>query len=179
VRQLRLTYNYWRKGGYTRGSEDYRWAVIKKYFNEPIWVIFNAIIISLFQSVLLALVTTPTYILLLASYVKPELGSEDVLWPQILGGLLMVEFYADNQQWGTPLHPFPSLTYRTDSSQPTKKRSASTAPPPKSPPTTPPPTSTAASAPPASGATAATPTSPPSRPSGSSCTSGGASRPGR
>ncbi len=23
--QVRLTYNYWRKGGYNVGSEDYRW----------------------------------------------------------------------------------------------------------------------------------------------------------
>lgn len=23
--QLRLTFNYWRKGGYSIGSEDYRW----------------------------------------------------------------------------------------------------------------------------------------------------------
>lgn len=25
--QIRLTFNYWRKGGYTVGSEDYRWYV--------------------------------------------------------------------------------------------------------------------------------------------------------
>lgn len=23
--QIRLTYNYWRRGGYKVGSEDYRW----------------------------------------------------------------------------------------------------------------------------------------------------------
>ena len=25
--QIRLTFNYWRKGGYQIGSEDYRWFV--------------------------------------------------------------------------------------------------------------------------------------------------------
>lgn len=25
--QIRLTFNYWRKGGYNVGSEDYRWSV--------------------------------------------------------------------------------------------------------------------------------------------------------
>lgn len=25
--QIRLTFNYWRKGGYQIGSEDYRWYV--------------------------------------------------------------------------------------------------------------------------------------------------------
>lgn len=27
VLQIRLTFNYWRKGGYQIGSEDYRWYV--------------------------------------------------------------------------------------------------------------------------------------------------------
>lgn len=27
VPQIRLTFNYWRKGGYQIGSEDYRWYV--------------------------------------------------------------------------------------------------------------------------------------------------------
>lgn len=27
VPQIRLTFNYWRRGGYQIGSEDYRWYV--------------------------------------------------------------------------------------------------------------------------------------------------------
>lgn len=30
VLQIRLTFNYWRKGGYQIGSEDYRWYVNRK-----------------------------------------------------------------------------------------------------------------------------------------------------
>lgn len=29
---LRLTYNFWRKGGYTSVGEDYRWAYIRKNY---------------------------------------------------------------------------------------------------------------------------------------------------
>jgi steroid 5-alpha reductase family enzyme len=29
---LRLTYNFWRKGGYKKGGEDYRWAYIRKNY---------------------------------------------------------------------------------------------------------------------------------------------------
>jgi len=47
----RLTYNYWRKGGYTVGSEDYRWAIVKKDINTPLWIIFNLTFISIIQSV--------------------------------------------------------------------------------------------------------------------------------
>jgi hypothetical protein len=47
----RLTFNYWRKGGYTIGSEDYRWQVVKDYVG-PFWMfIFNIVFISLAQSV--------------------------------------------------------------------------------------------------------------------------------
>ena len=31
----RLTYNYWRKGGYKIGEQDYRWVHVKKMFNYP------------------------------------------------------------------------------------------------------------------------------------------------
>lgn len=30
---LRLTYNFWRKGGYAKGGEDYRWAYLRKNWN--------------------------------------------------------------------------------------------------------------------------------------------------
>ena len=49
--QVRLTYNYWRKGGYNYGSEDYRWEVLRKYINPPLFFLFNVVFISLVQSV--------------------------------------------------------------------------------------------------------------------------------
>ena len=49
--QARLSYNYWRKGGYSIGSEDYRWNVLREYISPPLFFIFNVVFISLAQSV--------------------------------------------------------------------------------------------------------------------------------
>lgn len=48
---LRLTYNYWRKGGYQIGSEDYRWGLVKKKIGQPAFFLFNVLFISSVQSV--------------------------------------------------------------------------------------------------------------------------------
>lgn len=47
----RLTFNYWRKGGYQVGSEDYRWNIVKDYTGPAVMFIFNVIFISLAQNV--------------------------------------------------------------------------------------------------------------------------------
>ena len=47
----RLTFNYWRKGGYQIGSEDYRWNVVKDYVGTPVMFLFNVVFISLLQNV--------------------------------------------------------------------------------------------------------------------------------
>jgi len=47
----RLTFNYWRKGGYSVGSEDYRWATVKNYAGPVTMFIFNVVFISLAQNV--------------------------------------------------------------------------------------------------------------------------------
>jgi hypothetical protein len=47
----RLTFNYWRKGGYSIGSEDYRWNIVKDYVGYWPMLIFNITFISFFQNV--------------------------------------------------------------------------------------------------------------------------------
>ncbi len=47
----RLTFNYWRRGGYQIGSEDYRWEVVKNYVGAPAMFVFNVVFISLVQNV--------------------------------------------------------------------------------------------------------------------------------
>ena len=47
----RLSYNYHRKGGYSIGSEDYRWEVLRQYINPPLFVLFDIVFISFLQSV--------------------------------------------------------------------------------------------------------------------------------
>lgn len=65
VWSVRLTFNYWRKGGYSIGSEDYRWEVVKKNVGPLVMFIFNILFISLAQSVRLLLsVYDPTWPLL-------------------------------------------------------------------------------------------------------------------
>ncbi len=47
----RLTFNYWRKGGYQIGSEDYRWEIIQKYIGQPWFFLLNLLFISSLQIV--------------------------------------------------------------------------------------------------------------------------------
>lgn len=49
--QTRLTFNYWRKGGYSVGSEDYRWEIIRQKVPAPLFFVFNVLFISTAQSV--------------------------------------------------------------------------------------------------------------------------------
>lgn len=49
--QMRLSFNYWRKGGYSIGSEDYRWELLREKIPRPLFFIFNVLFISLAQSV--------------------------------------------------------------------------------------------------------------------------------
>lgn len=95
----RLTYNYWRKGGYSIGSEDYRWDVLKEYISPPLFFIFNVVFISLAQSILLFLVATPTYVLLLSTKSTPAWTTADVVFSRAWGFLVFLAFYADGQQW--------------------------------------------------------------------------------
>ncbi|EXJ77368.1 hypothetical protein A1O3_09594 [Capronia epimyces CBS 606.96] len=101
----RLTYNYFRKGGYSVGSEDYRWAIVKEHIGPAVFFVFNVLFISLYQSLLLFSVTTPTYVLLLtqrlATY-SPQTPSWD--WKDTLAGSIIlfcigISFVADQQQW--------------------------------------------------------------------------------
>lgn len=52
---LRLTFNYWRKGGYSVGSEDYRWKIIQDKIGNVAFVALNLVFISTLQIVSLSL----------------------------------------------------------------------------------------------------------------------------
>ncbi|KAF2850144.1 DUF1295-domain-containing protein [Plenodomus tracheiphilus IPT5] len=96
----RLTFNYWRKGGYQVGSEDYRWNIVKDYVGAPGMFIFNVTFISLGQNILLWLITTPTYILLLSSRIQGnELTTYDTFFGRAMLVVVVLEFFADQQQW--------------------------------------------------------------------------------
>ncbi|TGJ87725.1 hypothetical protein E0Z10_g1044 [Xylaria hypoxylon] len=95
----RLTFNYWRKGGYEIGSEDYRWEIIRGRCHPVIFFIFNATFISFIQSILLFLLAAPTYVILLASKIEPKVGLVDLLFTITELALVLSEWFSDQQQW--------------------------------------------------------------------------------
>ncbi|KAK0124343.1 hypothetical protein ONS95_009312 [Cadophora gregata] len=99
VWSLRLTFNYWRKGGYSIGSEDYRWEVLRQKIHPGLFFVFNVLFISLAQSILLFLITTPTYVMLLAGRIGGGLTTADMVFVRVLMALVLLEFFADQQQW--------------------------------------------------------------------------------
>ncbi|KAM3548808.1 hypothetical protein MY1884_009016 [Beauveria asiatica] len=97
---IRLTFNYWRKGGYNIGSEDYRWCIVMKQVSRPVSFLFNVTFISFFQSVLLfAFSAAPTYNILLTTRFEPEITKADWMYFYIILGLVLSEWISDGQQW--------------------------------------------------------------------------------
>ncbi|KAI9737580.1 MAG: hypothetical protein M1834_009735 [Cirrosporium novae-zelandiae] len=96
---LRLSFNYWRKGGYSIGSEDYRWAILRKKISPPLFVLFNLGFISFWQSILLFLITTPTYVIFLSTRISPDFEFADVVFSRLLLAFILLSFFADQQQW--------------------------------------------------------------------------------
>lgn len=103
--QVRLTYNYYRRGGYSIGSEDYRWEIVKKTVGSALFFLFNVTFISLAQPILLFLITTPTYIMLLAGRLVtlskdvPAWEIGDSIATFVMLSCVVTTYIADQQQW--------------------------------------------------------------------------------
>ncbi|KAI5926575.1 hypothetical protein F4810DRAFT_545012 [Camillea tinctor] len=95
----RLTFNYWRKGGYSVGSEDYRWEIIRGRVHPALFFVFNVTFISFIQSILLFLLAAPTYVILLASEFEQGITTADLAFTAIQLGLVLSEWFSDQQQW--------------------------------------------------------------------------------
>ena len=96
---MRLTFNYWRRGGYSIGSEDYRWDILRQYISAPLFFIFNVVFISTAQPVLLFIITAPTYLLLLTTIVSPQWSTGDLIFSRVMVGCVLLAFFADQQQY--------------------------------------------------------------------------------
>jgi len=99
---LRLTYNFYRKGGYNiipwKGEEDYRWGILRKHqvFQKGLRItLFNLFFISFYQQLLILLFCTP--ILIAAEYTKANLSGIDYLAAISMFGFILIETKADNQ----------------------------------------------------------------------------------
>lgn len=93
---IRLTFNYARKGGYAKGGEDYRWAILQTKMNRWQWHLFNFGFISGYQNFLLFLIAMPAYT---AWQSQSPWNPLDTLATVLFSLLLVGEFIADQQQW--------------------------------------------------------------------------------
>ena len=93
---IRLTFNYYRKGGYKRGSEDYRWEYVKKYINNAfLFEILNIFFIAIIQNILLVYIIIPISIANFRNYFT----FTDFLLILSFLFFLGIETIADQQQW--------------------------------------------------------------------------------
>ncbi|KAG0241140.1 hypothetical protein BGW41_006246 [Actinomortierella wolfii] len=97
---VRLTYNFYRKGGYGMDYEDYRWLVLQEKIPTGLWFIFNTTFICIFQNVVLAAIVAPLYGVWRANLFMPV----PLNWIDALAtALFLLGFYfeakADQQQW--------------------------------------------------------------------------------
>ena len=101
---LRLTFNFWRRGGYSwppwRGIEDYRWAHVRAMpglQNRHVWRLFNFGFISVYQLLLLLLITAPS--VAAAAPARGPLNWLDGVAACLFLALLAIEAAADQQQY--------------------------------------------------------------------------------
>jgi steroid 5-alpha reductase family enzyme len=92
----RLTFNFGRKGGYARGGEDYRWAVLRGRMAPWQFQLFNVFFITIYQNVILLLITTPADTALAN---RSSLGLWDIVIAVLFLAFLVGETVADQQQW--------------------------------------------------------------------------------
>ncbi len=94
---FRLTFNFWRKGGYQRGGEDYRWPVLKARMKPWQYQVFTLFFIVLFQNVLVWSITLPAWVVYDAP--RSAFGLTQLVLTLVFLALLLFETVADQQQW--------------------------------------------------------------------------------
>jgi len=99
---LRLSYNFYRKGGYNiipwKGAEDYRWKVMREapaLKGRLRFGLFNLLFISFYQHVLILLFSSP--ILMAAIYQDKSLTLIDLFAALLMMIFIITESIADNQ----------------------------------------------------------------------------------
>ncbi|KAF0688126.1 Aste57867_20232 [Aphanomyces stellatus] len=121
----RLTYNFYRKGGYRLSEEDYRWDFTRAIIPHPVaWHTFSFAFIAFYQHFLLFLITCPlqTVFKVWENKFKSDIFDNwcvrrlllpldhaqthplrrtylDTAASLLFGGLLILETIADQQQW--------------------------------------------------------------------------------
>lgn len=93
---LRLTWNFWLKGGFS-GGEDYRWKEVRTWFPGWKFEVFNFIFICTFQQMLILAFTTP--IVPAAQNPQVPLGRLDLAATVLFILLFLGETTADLQMY--------------------------------------------------------------------------------
>ncbi|KAI9197087.1 uncharacterized protein BJ171DRAFT_446664 [Polychytrium aggregatum] len=106
---LRLTFNFYRKGGYDWYNEDYRWSYCRRIVDNPLlWELFSFFFISVYQHLLLFGISLPSLVAYKASLLHgPAFTALDGAAAIGFAALLVFETVADQQQWN-----FQSEKYR-------------------------------------------------------------------
>ncbi|MCY4016517.1 MAG: DUF1295 domain-containing protein [Gammaproteobacteria bacterium] len=94
---VRLSYNFWRKGGFKPGGEDYRWAYLRERMGELWFQVMNCTFTSFGQMLLVWLFTSPIHHAWLNR--DAPLNWIDALAAGLFLALLLGETVADQQQW--------------------------------------------------------------------------------
>jgi len=95
---FRLSFNFWRKGGYKAGEEDYRWPVLRKIINNKfLYELFNLVFISIYQNILIFLFSSP--IIVASANSHKSLNIIDYIGVIAFLLFLAVETISDQQQW--------------------------------------------------------------------------------
>jgi steroid 5-alpha reductase family enzyme len=93
----RLSFNFWRKGGYKSGEEDYRWPIIRKKLSNPfLFQLFNLFFISIYQNILIYLFSSPVIV---AWQNNQPLNALDYFAITTFLILVIGETISDQQQW--------------------------------------------------------------------------------
>ena len=94
---LRLTFNYARKGGFSKGGEDYRWEAIREKIGPVGFQALNLIFVAPGQMLIVWLFTSPVHQAWLSS--QSPLSFLDGLAAALFAVFFVGEWVADEQMW--------------------------------------------------------------------------------
>ena len=74
--------------------------IIRQHVPKIVFHVFNWTFISFIQSILLFMIAAPIYPILLAAQFEPNVTGADLGCVAVELGLILTEWFADQQQWG-------------------------------------------------------------------------------
>lgn len=88
--------------------------IIRQHVPKIVFHVFNWTFISFIQSILLFMIAAPVYSILLATQFEPNVTTADLGYVAVELGLILTEWFADQQQWGKSLVLGSILSWKVD-----------------------------------------------------------------